>query len=196
MLDPIALVPTRGLKTSMTRLRSDLPDIKVNQLVEALLSHTIDILNNFDLNIIIITADKSISLQYENINFVFDTGDDLNKAIIDAMKQYTSDRYFLVMPDLPGLSVNNINTILHLSKLHPYVICPTEDDGTAAGIFPKELLHKRFLGPKSSAKFIEYANNNKISLSKIKIDELKIDLDDIDDYSTWENRIINDILDN
>ena len=47
------LVPVRGIDSSMQRLRDDLGTDKVSIIVKALLFNTIEIIQNFDLEIIV-----------------------------------------------------------------------------------------------------------------------------------------------
>ncbi|MHA2253298.1 MAG: hypothetical protein ACXAD7_23250, partial [Candidatus Kariarchaeaceae archaeon] len=108
-----ALVPIRGITTAMSKLRKSLNFDQVSEIVECLLVNTIHIVRDNGLKPIILTADMTLvrKLKSKNISSISDNGSSLNQAIVNAVSGLKDDRLILVMPDLPGLTVDSLGKI-------------------------------------------------------------------------------------
>jgi len=181
------IIPIRGIKKSMTRLRHKLEEDVVNDLVKQLLVNTIESLSNVSYPIYVLTSEKELKHELSNfeVNFSFDNGSGLNEAVSQMVKAHYYERYMLIMPDLPGISENEVEKLLKIQDISPYVIVPTQDHGTACALLPQSVFPKQFFGKKSALKIIEYCDHNQIPLFKLANTKLLIDVDTIEDYDYW-----------
>ena len=186
-----AIVPVRGIITAMSKLRSSLDFDLVSKIVECLLVNTIHILRENGLKPIILTADNALiqKLNSKNISTISDSGNSLNQAIAKAVTGLKDDRIILIMPDLPGLNVDSLGKILHLSEIHPNIISPTSDNGTAIAVLPKLLLQGKLFGKNSAIKLQNLAEKSGIPIAVIEMESCKRDMDTIEDWLYWKSKI-------
>ncbi len=185
------IIPVRGIDTAMTTLRQSLENTKVSNAVNKLLLKTIQIVSQFDWKPIILTADQVLSdfLKQKGFDTIIDQGLSLNQAIKDASQHLKTKQIALIMPDLPGLDIVHLYKIKHLLKMHPNIIIPTKDGGTAIAVVPNNLIEKKLFGGTSATKLIENGENDNIPIMILEIEEIKYDLDTLEDWERW-TRII------
>lgn len=182
------IIPVRGIRAAMNRLRKHLDDLIVDRVVQTLLINTLTVVKNWDWNPMVLTADENL-IHYLNsleIQTVKDDGTSLNQAITNAVSKVDEVRFALIMPDLPGIESRHLQKITSLSRLYSHIICPTHDNGTAFAILPKEALQASLLGKYSSEKLYKYCNEHSVRVAMLEIHEMMRDLDTLDDYEYWE----------
>ncbi len=180
--DFTVIVPFRGFNLSKTRLREALNDEMVSPVVFNMLVNTLQILDGLDP--LLLTADNTLHGQ----RVIYDSGQDLNLAINQAISKINKKKIMLVMPDLPGLLREHIDKIMHLTKLHEYIIVPNDDGGTSIAILPKDIYRENLLGKNSSQKILEFANKNEIKIASYILSDIGTDLDTIDEWNIWLNK--------
>ena len=186
-----AIVPVRSKTTAMSRLRKDLGDKLVNDVVFNLLMNTIDILNNLNIEVIVLTSDDTLSKNGSSkFKIILDEGTSLNKAVNDCLDQIESENILFVMPDLPGFNIDIMSKFLSVQSLHENVIVPTHDRGTAIAYLPKFMFTKNLFGKSSADRFIELSNELKIALAVFENDGVSRDLDTLDDWNLWKSHIL------
>ncbi|MHA2504633.1 MAG: hypothetical protein ACXAE3_17400, partial [Candidatus Kariarchaeaceae archaeon] len=174
---PTFLIPVRGLKTAMTRIRQHVEDEQVDHITLKLLNNTVQCLREASLPFVILTADKAITKELYQSDVIYDSGEDLNNAMEHAISRIDGDYFGIIMPDLPGLTLRNLRRFLSIYQIHGSVVIPTEDEGTAMAILKRSYFAESFFGPRSSSKIIEYANQQSDGVAKLIVEELKRDLD-------------------
>lgn len=177
------IIPLRGFQLSKIKLRDQYPDDLVTEVVKKMFRITLQSMEQVvSSKIFVLTADRNFKDLH---NVLFDQGNSLNLALEQASSSLNSENIFLVMPDFPGLDTIALLKFLELSKVHPYLISPSNDGGTALAILPADFFKKKLFGKNSAARILDYANERGIPLAQIYIRELKYDLDDIDDWNYW-----------
>lgn len=169
----------------MQRLRKDVDGIIVDQIVKYLLFQTLDQVSNSNSSILILSSDNTIDLNSYDVSILYDKGNSLNRAIIKGIQNQDCDSFMLVMPDLPGITSQLLEKVLHLNKIFPYVIVPTHDMGTAIAILPKEVYELEVLGPDSAQRIIEYCDSKGLELGILETELSSHDLDTLEDLKYW-----------
>ncbi|OLS20586.1 MAG: 2-phospho-L-lactate guanylyltransferase [Candidatus Heimdallarchaeota archaeon LC_2] len=185
-----AIVPLRSKTTAMSRLREDLGNKLVNDIVYNLMMNTIDILIGLNIEVIVLTSDETL---YKNgstrFKIIIDKGISLNKAVSDCLDQIEDDKILFVMPDLPGLTRKIMLKFLSVKELELNVIVPTHDRGTAIAYLPKFMFSKKLFGKSSADRFIGLSNKLKIALAVFEKEEISRDLDTLEDWYFWKSHI-------
>ena len=185
MEDLTFLVPIRGLNTSMSRLRHEIREEVLNNLIFDLLTRTLDILRIHSIPFIIVTADMSITPEEFDCRVIYDHGNDLNEALVQAIDDLDNSMIGLVMPDLPGFKTTTLDKIKAVYNLHGSLVASTSDSGTAIAVLKREYYKQKFFGPKSADRIISFAQSRNEAISKLEIQEIRRDLDTIEDYRFW-----------
>ncbi|MHA2090131.1 MAG: hypothetical protein ACW98K_04665 [Candidatus Kariarchaeaceae archaeon] len=182
------IIPVRGIRTAMNRLRKHLEDPIVDHIVQALLINTLTVVKNWNWKPIVLTADENLihHLKSLEIQTVKDDGTSLNQAITNAVMKVDEARFALIMPDLPGIESRHLQKITHLSRLYSHIICPTQDNGTAFAILPKEAFQASLFGKNSSKKLYKFCNEQRVRVAVLEIHKMLRDLDTLDDYEYWK----------
>jgi len=187
MADAI-IIPIRGLTKSMSRLRSDLTDSQVDQIVKYLFENTMHAINHLPYAKIVVTTDRSLESLYPEYEYIYDDGRDLNDALEMVITTHSYTRYLMIMPDLPGLSAKELDKIVHLSQEIDYLIVNTADHGTAACLLPAPFFMHKLFGQSSMDHILEFAKSNRIQVGKFEIKTLLNDLDTFDDLKYWQDQ--------
>lgn len=182
------LIPIRGIRSSMTRLRRDLDDDTVDALVRKLLMQSLDAIPISDFEIIVLTSDTELA-RFLPHNTMLDAGSSLNYAVKVAVESINSKRVALLMPDLPGNSSKVFNKIICVHHLFDQYIVPTCDDGVAFAILNRDIWGEGLLGKDSYRHILEYCDQLGKQVASHIIHEINRDLDTIDDYNYWINRM-------
>lgn len=186
-----AIVPVRSKTTAMSRLRQDLDDHLVNDIVYILLMNTIEILLDLNIQVVVLTSDDTLAKNGSSkFKVILDQGTSLNKAVNDCLNQIEEENILFVMPDLPGLTKEIMQKFLSVQALHMNVIVPTHDRGTAIAYLPKFMFTKNLFGKSSADHFITLSNETKTALAVYESEGVSRDLDTIEDWKSWESHII------
>ena len=182
-----AIIPVRGIVESMSRLRKEIDDDLVNEVVYKLLFNTARVVQELKIEPIILTSDPSL---HEKKGFGFrtiiDDGSSLNNAVSRSLDEIDEDLILFIMPDLPGLTTEILKKFLAVQLIHKYVIAPTHDRGTAIACLPTHIFRKNLFGKNSADLFIEECNKDKIGVSVFETEDISQDLDTLEDWKLWE----------
>lgn len=185
-----AIIPVRGIVESMSRLRKELDDDLVNEVVYKLLLNTVKIVQTVNIEPIILTSDKLLHTKNGNgLRTIIDDGASLNKAVSDGIKEINEESLLFIMPDLPGLTVDILKKFLVVQSIHNNVIAPTHDRGTAIANLPSQILKNNVFGKNSADRFIDICNKEKIGISVFETKNISHDLDTMEDWIQWEKYI-------
>ena len=187
-MKPLIIIPTRGLN-SMQRLRKDVNAKMVDQIIETLLTQTLEVAKKTDLEILVLTSDKILDLSKFDVTVFYDDGKSLNEAIVNGLKTLEYTHYLLIMPDLPGIDESLIKKVIHLNSIYPYIIVPTHDMGTALTVLPKFVFEQKLFGPNSASRIIEYCDQNNLPLCVLETRATSHDLDTFDDLKLWRDTL-------
>lgn len=186
-----AIVPVRSKTTAMSRLREDLKDELVNDVVYNLLMNTIEIIHELDIDVVILTSDETLYKNgFQKFKIILDKGTSLNKAVMDCLNKIENENILFVMPDLPGLTLEIMKKFLSIQAIHGNVLAPTHDRGTAIAHLPKFMFSKNLFGKSSADNFIELSNDMKIPLAMFENEEILRDLDTLEDWELWKSHIL------
>ncbi len=178
------LIPIRGVHSAMSRLRKDLDDSLVNNLVEELLSRALRAVPRKDYDIIILTSDGELAARMKRNGYrvILDDGQSLNKAVAGAVKSLISKHVALLMPDLPQIREETFEKIGRVSSLFSQVLVPTFDNGTAFAILERRFWEQDALGESSYTKFVELLDKEHSAFATHIIQEIQRDMDTMEDY--------------
>ncbi len=181
------LIPIRGVHSAMSRLRKDLDDSLVNNLVEELLSRALRAVPRKEYEIIILTSDGELAARMKSNGYrvVLDDGQSLNKAVAGAVKSLISEHVALLMPDLPQIKEDTFEKIGRVSSLFSQVLVPTFDNGTAFAILERRFWEQDALGESSYSKFVELLDKEHSAFATHIIQEIQRDMDTMEDYEFW-----------
>ncbi|MCY3410374.1 MAG: hypothetical protein INQ03_01945 [Candidatus Heimdallarchaeota archaeon] len=182
-----ALVPVRGIQLAKKKLRETKDQALVNMVVQRMLNNTISCIRSVNIIPVLLTAEDDIKIA--NVQTLIDDGQSLNVALEYASKKLLDDRYLLVMADLPGLTSRTLEKFMHLSKRFEFVIAPVADGGTALALLPAEMYAASLFGGNSYERILDYADEKGYSVAIIEIQDLKMDLDDDDDWIYWQGEL-------
>lgn len=185
----LILIPIRGIKSSMTRIRGKISADIVSTHVSNLFFNTLRLATKVG-RVITLTSDIELKekLESQNYQVVYDDGSSLNKAILSIIKKYEFTKLMILMPDLPGLNPNSIYKIQALMSVATNFIIPSFDRGTNVALISSEFAKKlpeMLYGKESSLKFREIAENHNLPLSIFRLKECSRDLDTVDDWLFW-----------
>jgi len=93
------------------------------------------------------------------------------------------------MPDLPGNSSEVFDKIICVQHLFDQYIVPTSDDGVAFAILEQDIWGEELLGKNSYRRILECSDQLGKQVASHIIHEISRDLDTIDDYNYWINRM-------
>jgi len=185
-----AIIPVRGIVESMSRLRKEIDEDLVNEVVYKLLLNTARVVQELNIEPIILTSDPSL---HEKKGFelktIIDDGSSLNNAVSRSLDEIDDDLILFIMPDLPGLTTEILKKFLAVQSIHKYVIAPTHDRGTAIACLPPHIFRKKLFGKNSADLFIEECNKGKIRISVFETEDISQDLDTLEDWKLWETFI-------
>lgn len=158
------LIPYRGTNKGKGRLRKDIDDSTVDNILFEMTQHIIEESSKIDYqnNIYLLTRNQNTEFK-GSYNSLVDEGDDLNDAVSLASKKLEEDIVLVVMADLPLISKDELEkTIYLLQETNHVIIAPSQDNGTSLLGFVKGSLTEFVFGKNSSYKFQEIFETNKI----------------------------------
>lgn len=178
------VIPIRGIKSAMSRLQDHVSATMRQKVVKYLFMQTVTVCQNLQLDFTVLTSDIELieELNARNLNCYQDAGTSLNSAITEYIQKFNFEKLGLIMPDIPGMSIANLQKALYLLKLYDNILVPSIDQGTAVAVLHKEFWEQRLLGENSAMKIQKYAKAQQIQVAVHIINDLSRDLDTYDDW--------------
>ncbi len=179
------LIPYRGTNKGKGRLRKDVDDSTVDNILFEMTQHIIEESSKIDYqnNIYLLTRNQNTKFK-GSYNSLVDEGDDLNDAVGLASKKLEEDIVLVVMADLPLISKDELEkTIYLLQEANQVIIAPSQDNGTSLLGFVKGSLTEFVFGKNSSKKFQEIFETNKIPYHKFDYKKSFKDIDTFKDLT-------------
>ncbi len=179
------LIPYRGTNKGKGRLRKDIDDSIVDNILFKMTQHIIEESSKVDYqnNIYLLTRSQNTEFK-GSYNSLIDEGDDLNDAVGLASKKLEEDIVLVVMADLPLISKDEIEkTIYLLQETNQVIIAPSQDNGTSLLGFVKGSLTEFVFGKNSSYRFQEIFETNKIPYYKFNYKKSFKDIDTFKDLT-------------
>jgi len=179
------LIPYRGTNKGKGRLRKDIDDSTVDNILFKMTQHIIEESSKIDCqnNIYLLTRNQNTEFK-GSYNSLVDEGDDLNDAVGLASKKLEEDIVLVIMADLPLISKDEIEkTIYLIQETNQAIIAPSQDNGTSLLGFVRGSLTEFVFGKNSSYKFQEIFKTNKIPYHKLNYKKSFKDIDTFKDLT-------------
>ena len=199
--DVLVLIPIKHYANTKTRIKAELPSkyVKhIDSLVEAIFMQTINKIRDCKLSIGIVTPSLSIAEKSKAFGTQFcyiDEGIDLNVALTQAVAELPSSQSILIlMPDLPFLSVNFLQSLVNYTNNADLLIVPSISNsggnkGTAMLYMAQPTLIPFYFGKNSNKRYVDKAMTNNIEFVVKEFDPEARDIDTVKDLQYLQDHL-------
>ena len=186
------LIPFRGTKKDKSRLRKDIEESLVENLLHDMMQHVINEVSHLDEAQTIYLLTKSEDINFEGqYRILKDTGKDLNDAVEQALKLIEEKYLIITMADLPLLKTEDVTKVIEKIKEGTnIVLAPTSNNGTSILGFNMSVSFPLLFGVDSASRFEKMFKNQNIDYEILPhvigyrdIDTFK-DLIELENYSS------------
>jgi len=125
-LRPVAILPVKNLKRAKSRLSTVMSGEGRKKLVLRLFLHAGCVCQTAGFQVFCLTSDKTVAETSLRMGWrvLQDRFNDLNKALTSVLKRFSTVPLTIVLPDLPLLNRQSLETVSRLGRRHGCVICP------------------------------------------------------------------------
>ena len=181
------LIPVKNLSRSKERLSRILSLEERRALVLSMLEDILEETSNSTLHrTVIVGSDGEVQLVAERFDALFleDPGWTVNDSLNYALKWCSgmgAEAVLIVPSDVPLVSREDLNMIVHLSEEFPVVLSPSKDGGTSALMLKPPSIIKTCFGPGSFVRHLKAASEKGIPVKVYRSRRLSLDIDTIQD---------------
>ena len=177
------IIPYRGSISDKSRLHSNLNIEILEKLLHKVTQKVIyETLQVADIDRVYILTQKSNLQFHGDYTILKDKGNELNSSVKSAIEEIHEEIIIIVMADLPLITSDKINEILHKHiTTSRIILAPTEDKGTSIICFQRKTIFPGLFGKNSSIRFKEFFDNHSDGLDLMDYDEAYRDIDTFKD---------------
>jgi 2-phospho-L-lactate guanylyltransferase len=185
------LIPYRGTSLDKSRLRKNIPNEIVDQLLHQMTQQVILASNSLDeeYNTYLLTKNETIIFDGD-FTTLKDQGESLNDSIKLAKKSLKEDIILIVMADLPLVRKEDLEKIVDLHKKdEAIIIAPTSDNGTSLLCFSSNESFNFVFGCNSAIEYQRIFTEKAIKFRLLKHEEYYRDIDTFKDLREIEKLV-------
>ncbi len=183
------IIPFRGTQKDKSRLRENMDDQLVNELLKEMFIHVLNevVKIKFDKTVYILTTKKQLNFCKYKHEIINDTGDNLNKSLIEAIRQVKEEIIVILMADLPLVTKKEILATIQNLQHYDVVIAPSNDKGTSILAFKRSIDFPFLFGKNSSLNFMKYFKKTGHKVKMLKYSQRFRDIDTFKDILHLQN---------
>ena len=127
------IIPYRGTVNDKSRLRSNLKDTSVEDLLYHMTQNLVDEISKIESSFNLYILTKKEELDFSGCFSVLqDKGEELNESLKEAFKEVQEDIIIIIMADLPLIKSEDLQFILNkYTNEKNIMLGPTPDNGTS-----------------------------------------------------------------
>lgn len=182
------LIPFRGTIKDKSRLRKDINNEFVNDLLYKMTENAIKIASEISYNTTIYLLTKNAEIQFSGqYEVIEDLGLDMNNSINEAINHIKEEIIMILMADLPLIRKKILEEIIKQTlETERILIAPSPDLGTSIICYPKNTKFPFLFGEKSSEKFKNFFENNNLKYLLLDFNESFRDIDTFKDLMKFK----------
>ena len=188
----IVLIPVKSLDHAKSRLARNMsPDERI-QLVLQMLDHVIATVQSCKevTKIIIVTPDGRIKTygEQKGVNVLMEEEPGYNESLTKAAAHEKGNALLTIAADLPLLTADDLNHLIHLAKSHDVVLAPAKDGGTNAVFMKFSLILPYLFGEHSFEQYKKTAQEKNLSVGVYQSETISFDIDTEEDLNKLQQK--------